>query len=150
MPSRNPIGIDTALREITRAIRQICLLQETGREEEAGRLETTMLAPLIETCRGTHGAAALPDERLRNILTSERERAGDAAALGELLLPLLLEHLDRPPAPDRTGRTAGAAIDLPPTQRPRPAGPPQIADLLDGMLAQERPHPARRPRRTRT
>ncbi|MDD2764240.1 MAG: hypothetical protein PHE83_09740 [Opitutaceae bacterium] len=103
MPTQDPTGIDTALREITRAVRQICLLQETGRDEEAGRLETTMLAPLIENCRGIHGAAALPDERLWSIRTSERERAGDAAALGELLVPLLLEHLDRPTTA-RTGR----------------------------------------------
>jgi hypothetical protein len=138
-------GIDAALRVIARALRRICLLQETGRNEEAAQLEPVLLDPLIQSFRDSHGADSLPEERLRSLRACERERAGDAAALGELLAPLLLEQLRRPPD---SLRSLPAAFPLRPASivSPSPATAPEIADLLDGMLAQESDRSARRPR----
>jgi hypothetical protein len=141
-----PAGTGAALRAIARALRQICLLEETGRSEEAMRLEPALLDPLIQSFRDSHGADSLPEERLQHLRACERERAGDAAALGELLVPLLVEQLRRPPEAPRSPPVASPShpsVDLP---RP-PVTAPGIADLLDGMLAQEDGRSARRPRR---
>jgi hypothetical protein len=118
-------------------MRQICLLQETGRDDEASRLEPVLLHPLIKTFRETHGIDALPDDRLQSLLVCEQERVGDAAALGELLIPLLMEHLRAAPEAARPDRSA--AIQSRPSGPParRSSTAPDIADLLDGMLAQE-------------
>ncbi|HUL52717.1 MAG TPA: hypothetical protein VLT83_04825 [Opitutaceae bacterium] len=142
-------GDGAALREITRAIRRICLLQEVGRQDEASGLETRILTPLINAFRDAHGPDALPDERLHDILRAEQARAGDAAALNELLAPLLAEFLAIPAEATRTGRSSGAGDALP-SSRPRPTVSPEIADLLDGMLAQEKPRAAARSRHPRT
>ncbi len=124
------------MREIARVIRKICLLSETDRDAEAARVASTVLDPLIAAFREAHGAEALPDERLREIRTAERERAMDAAALGELLAPLLaeqLEHLSRGPgAAGRRREPSRSATSA-----------PEIADLLDGMLRQQDAEPAR-------
>jgi len=141
-------GDGTALRDITRAIRRICLLQEVDRQDEASGLETELLAPLVNAYRDAHGPNALPDERLRDIVRTEQERVGDAAALNELLAPLLAEFLDRPAGAVRSGRTLATETSPLSTGR-RPAATPEIADLLDGMLAQEKPRPSAPPRRPR-
>jgi hypothetical protein len=144
-PISDPAGADAALREISRALRRICLLQETGRDEEASQLEPVLLDPLVQSFREFHGADSLPEEQIRALRASEHERAGDAVALGELLAPLLLEQLRRAPDPLRShhaSSTPRPTSDLP----RRPAIAPDIADLLDGMLAQENEQPARRPR----
>lgn len=138
-----------ALREITRAMRQICLLQETGRNDEAARLEPMLLDPLIKSFRDTHGVGALPDDRVESLLVCERERVGDAAALGELLIPLLMEHLRATPGvgpPERPAATQPVRSRIPP--RP-PTASPEIADLLDGMLAQELPQSSAKARHHR-
>ncbi len=136
------------MRAITRVVRQICLLAENDREGEASRVTAAVLEPLIGKYREAHGAGALPDERIREIQSHEQERARDAAALGEMLFPLLAEHLDAlrrapappGPAPSAQGGAAGSA-------RIRPSISPEIADLLDGMLAQDDSRPPSRPRR---
>jgi hypothetical protein len=137
LPNPDTIGNNVALREITRAMRQICLLQETGRNDEASRLEPMLLDPLIKTFRDTHGIGALPDDRLQSLLVCEQERVGNAAALGALLIPMLMERLRATPEPTRPEHSAAT--------QSRPAGnparrfsvAPDIVDLLDGMLAQE-------------
>jgi hypothetical protein len=81
-PISDPAGADAALREISRALRRICLLQETGRDEEASQLEPVLLDPLVQSFREFHGADSLPEEQIRALRASEHERAGDAVALG--------------------------------------------------------------------
>ena len=135
------------MREITRVVRRICLLAEIDRESEATRVAAAVLHPLVERYRAAHGADALPDERIRGIQRQEQARARDAAALSELLFPLLAERLDG------LRRTAGPAAAEPADRAPaagsvrRPRSlSPEIADLLDGMLTQEGSRPPLRPR----
>ncbi len=138
------------MREITRVVRRICLLAEIDRETEASRVAAAVLDPLIEKYREAHGADSLSDERLREIQSHEQERARDAAALGEMLLPLLAEHLDgRRHAAGRAGSVRPAPAGAAEFPRSRPPMTPQIVDLLDGMLAQEDGRPPPRPRRPR-
>jgi hypothetical protein len=144
-PMTGSAGSDAALLTIAKALRQICLFQETGRNEEASQLESVLLDPLIRSFRASHGADSLPEAQLGSLRASERKRVSDAAALGELLAPLLLEQLRRPP---ESLRSPPPASSRPPTS-PRPGSPaniPGIADLLDGMLAQDGDRPAPRPR----
>jgi len=139
-----PAGTDAALREISRALRQICLLQETGREEEAAQLEPVLLESLIQSFRSRHGENSLPEEQVSRMRACERERAGDAAALGELLAPLLLEQLGRRPDPPWTPPAPPSPAGASPARRPT-ATAPAVADLLDGMLAQDHVPAPRRP-----
>ena len=146
LPNLDINGANLALREITRAMRQICLLQETGRNDEASSLGPMLLDPLIKTFRDAHGIGALPDDRLQNLLVCEQERVGNAAALGELLIPLLMERLRAAPEVIRPERSP-ASQSRPTGTPPRcPSAAPDIADLLDGMLAQEPARPAARAR----
>ena len=149
LPNLNINGANLALREITRAMRQICLLQETGRNDEASRLGPILLDPLIKTFRDAHGIGALPDDRLQNLLVCEQERVGNAAALGELLIPMLMEHLQTTPEANPPERSL-ASHSRPPGNSPRrTSAAPDIADLLDGMLAQEPARPVARARHSR-
>lgn len=130
-------------------MRQICLLQETGRSDEASHLEPLLLDPLIKTFRDTHGAGALPDDHLQILLAREQERVGTAAVLGELLVPMLMERLRATP-----GAVPGERLPAAPSRPPahgahRSSAAPEIADLLDGMLAQETDRAAARARHPR-
>jgi hypothetical protein len=142
LPTNDPPDAGPQLREIARVTRRICLLAETDRDAEASRLAVTVLDPLIRTYREVHGAESLPDERLREIQSLEQERARDAAALGELLVPLLAGHLEGlRQETDQTTRQRAAQTGAAATRRHRPATAPDIADLLDGMLTQEDTQP---------
>jgi hypothetical protein len=142
----DPAGTDEALREISRTMRQICLLHEMGRNDEAAQREFVALDPLIQTFRNLHGADALPDGQIRSLWAFERERAENSAALSELLVPLLLEQLRRPLDSLQSSLVHSPIIPASIVHRPTAASP-EIADLLDGMLAQESDRPARRPHR---
>lgn len=117
----------------------MCVLREQGHLAEAERLRRDELAPAVEDCRAAAGAEALTDADLRALLATEERRVADAAVLGELLLPRLLaawsgrEQAPGPAKPAARGAPVSAATP------PVPAGPPVIADLLDAMLAAERP-----------
>jgi len=138
------------MREIMRVMRRICLLAEIDRADEASRVAVAVLDPLISAYREAHGAESLPDERLREIQSHEQERASNAAALGEMLFPLLAEHIDGlRPTSGRAGHTHPGPEGPAEGPRRRPAASPEIADLLDGILAQEGSRPPSRPRRAR-
>jgi hypothetical protein len=128
---------DPALREITRAIRRICLLQETGRESEAAEFQPNVLQPLLDRFREARGDESLPPGRVDELFAGERARIEDAAALGEVLAPLLLARLD--------SRTLAAPVGLSgpenhapakPSRRPPTGSNAEIADFLDDMIAQ--------------
>ncbi|HVW22261.1 MAG TPA: hypothetical protein VHC86_13695 [Opitutaceae bacterium] len=102
-----------------------------GRGTEADRLHSGEFSAAVEALRAD--SADDPDfsSQLEAQLAAEEERAADAVALAEVLLPMLAEPLGRASQP--SGRPA-----------PRPAaaaGPretPGIADFIDEMLAHER------------
>lgn len=123
---------------LTRLMRRICLLREQGDAVRASALQTNELAEAVRELRAAHGAEALSDDELRRLFAVEEQRVAEAVVLAELLIPQLVGG--RPPAPAKP-------VAAPPAPaRPRaPASPgsPAIPDLLDAMLAAERP--GRRP-----
>lgn len=78
-------------------------------------------------------------QRLAATFAVEAERVANAAVLAELLAPLLAEHTR--PANGPEGLRTDSASPLPvPKPMPR-AGPLDLADFIDEMIAQERSPP---------
>lgn len=119
-------------------IRQFWIFREQGNTTAAGRLLEGDFSNALDEFRRRHGPEALPDQELLILFAAEERRVADAVALGEWLLPRLLAALP-PVQPDAVVRPV--ARSLPADSRPAtiPAGPPAISDLLDAMLAAERP-----------
>lgn len=125
------------------------MLRVTGRDDEANALEHGELAVALSTARidadGEVDEAAL--------LAQESDRVATASVLADLVAPLLAERL-RAEIASLALRTPNAAAaptaapDPPPPSPPR--GPaeavPAIADLIDGMLTQQKKPPAPRTR----
>jgi hypothetical protein len=111
---------------IARLCRQICLCRTRGQVGEASRLEDILREQV---------SAGFSGDTLQEIFVNEQKRVIDALMLAEVLGPLLTEHLSaassdpaRAPAPAvRSSRRTTAT-----------AGPLAIADLIEGMLVQER------------
>lgn len=124
---------------------------------ERGQLSTTAadeaLQLALATIRDHHGGESVRDDEFREVLAEEEKRVADAAVLAELIVARL-------PAPSPAGAAPApsipAAWPVPTTERTRgepvppptfsPATPghlPDIADMIDGMIAQERSSPRR-------
>lgn len=130
---------DTArLAGLARLVRQICLLREQGDAAEAGRLQQNDLAAAVGEIRRTQGAEAVRDEELAALFTREAQRVSEAMLTAELLIRRLTEIWPATPAAG-PARPEPAAVSARPPERAIPAGPPLISDLLDAMLAAERP-----------
>jgi hypothetical protein len=117
--------------EIGRIYRRICVLRLNGRAAEAGRLHDGEFSAAVEAWRAKNADDPDFSAQLEAQLDAEEERAAEAVALAELLLPLLSDQLGRAPA---------AAV-RPAAAPARPAGPratPGIADFIDEMLAHDR------------
>lgn len=135
--NHDPGGSGSGLRDITRSIRQFCLLHELGSDGEAVEQQSQKLDELITAFRAAHGADSLSDERLRVLLLDEQERVATAAAMSATLAPLLTRQLQlAPPSPARTRRIQPGA-DGPQEPFARPAGVQSVADMIDGMLIQD-------------
>ncbi len=107
-----------------------------GADIEAIEQQSRKLDELVTAYRVAHGQDALPDERIRVLLLDEQERVASAAALSEMVAPLLAQRLQLPSAAAPRARRAPArGVDHRPADLPQ--GAPAIADLIDGMLAQE-------------
>ena len=125
------------LTEIIRLIRRICVLREQGGNAEANRLQAGELAAAVTEFRLGHGPESLTEEKVCALFMSETELVHEAVVLAEIMAPQLARLL--PLAQARTEPVFPAI----PTERARvrvlPDGPPAISDLLDAMLAAERP-----------
>jgi hypothetical protein len=111
---------------IARLCRQICLCRTRGQIAQANRLEAVLHNQV---------SADFSEEALQEIFLTEQKRVIDALMLAEVLGPLLTEHL-AVAAPDPARAHAPAARS---SQRPATSDQPLgIADLIEGMLAQER------------
>jgi hypothetical protein len=129
------------LASIVRLVRRICLLREQGDQAGARRLQTGDLADAVKDVRLESGPASLSEEKLCALFVSESEHVAEAMVLAELLAPQLARLL--PAAdPSRTPLFASPPAAEPAT-RAIPGEAPAISDLLDAMLAAERP--GRRP-----
>jgi hypothetical protein len=118
--------------ELARLYRQVCSLRLQGRGREAQALDEGELATAVAAVRAHSGPGAEIDGRLQALQAQERGRVADAAALADLLVPLLLERLRLP-----LNGPAAAPRAQRPSQAARPASP-SVADFIDDMLAQER------------
>jgi hypothetical protein len=124
-------------REIVRTLRRICLWHELERDVGDVAAEQRRLEEQVAAYRAIGGAQALPTERMDALRRLEEDRAATAAALGEMLGPLLTERLAAAAAGPGAGHRARPGLEPALSRRERPASPLPIADLIDGMLAQE-------------
>ena len=93
---------------------------------EAGRLEAVLRDQV---------SADLSEDALQEIFLNEQKRVIDALMLAEVLGPLLTEHLSAiAPDPARAHAPAVRRSHHPVTAD----RPPGIADLIEGMLVQDR------------
>jgi hypothetical protein len=100
----------------------------------------------LTTVRATYGTASVDENDLKDIVSTEESRIADAAVLAELISTRLGAVQAQSPATTGTAPQAApngktAAPNLP-TPIPFPSGcstpPLSIADLIDGMLTQEK------------
>lgn len=134
-----------------RLYRRICLLRATGHNEEASALELNEFSEVLIAARKAPEAA----QNEVRILAEEAERVASATVLAELLAPILANKLHASPVPSAVAAPAAAiarkpdaALTSPPrrarvaspeaSELPAAAGVPGIADMIDGMLSQER------------
>jgi hypothetical protein len=132
--------------ELARLCRQICLQRHDHEASKKGTLDRE-LAEALATVRATHGTESVHENDLLDLLRAEQLRVADASVLAEILAPKIAAYLrqhglsnaappsaaDSPrPTPARPSLSASSTLPA------APAGPPDIADLLDGMLEQDR------------
>ncbi|HXA80715.1 MAG TPA: hypothetical protein VNV14_05535 [Opitutaceae bacterium] len=111
---------------IARLCRQICLCRTRGQIAQANRLEAVLHNQV---------SADFSEDTLQDIFLAEQRRVIEALMLAEVLGPLLTEHLTAAaPDPARTHAPAARSSQRPATSD-QPLG---IADLIEGMLVQER------------
>ena len=122
---------------ISRLVRRVCLLREQGELSEADEVESTRLVELIHALRESSGPAAFTDQQLEGIYEVERERAANANALCEILIPLLQDAKSLPPRSAPIAREP-VKVTIPSRPASPPDGIPGITDMLDAMLAAER------------
>jgi hypothetical protein len=144
--------VDAPRVELARLCRQICLGMETAGGPSGHSLDIA-LSEALATVRAAHGPDSIHENDLLDLFRAEQLRVTDATLLAELLAPKLAAFLrtaglSSAPFPGATPRTAATTTPAPAPSRPplsassplpaAPAGPPGIADLLDGMLEQDR------------
>lgn len=125
--------------ELARLCRQICLARELGRMSPVTAEDEFGLA--LTTVRATYGPASINEEDLKDIVATEESRVADAAVLADLISSRLgTKHPASQPAfPSAPEDQASPSLTTP---IPFPTGgsssPLNIADLLGGMLNQEK------------
>jgi len=129
---------------ITRIIRRICVLREQNNLLVAEQIEQNEFVPTLRELLLRHGPELLSERELLEIFRVEEKRVADAAVLAELITPQLARALASASSalsPVRAGAGATNVRDTSiPFSRTAAAGTsPMIADLLDAMLAAERP-----------
>jgi hypothetical protein len=128
-----------SLAGIVRYVRKICLLREQQSVEEAAKLEKTDFANAVRDFRLAHGADNLPEARLRQLFEAEEQRVAEAVILSELIIPQLVKSFPVFSGPTLPNSAPASSPERTPVPvRPPSDGVPQIADLLDGMLASDR------------
>jgi hypothetical protein len=136
-PSSDRPAAAEGLAGIIRLIRRVCLFREQGEAASAARLQNGELASAVAEYRLWHGPEKLTEEAVCALFVNETDHVREAMVMAELMAPQLARLLSpsSPPQapvfpPVLTGRAA---------VQPLADGPPAITDLLDAMLAAERP-----------
>jgi hypothetical protein len=143
-------SIDAPRVELARLCRQICLGLETEPSPATRSLDHD-LSEALATVRAVHGPDSIHENDLLDLFRAEQLRVTDATLLAELLAPKLAAFLRTAGlSPSPFAETHARPASVPPVAHGRPplsassplpaapAGPPGIADLLDGMLEQDR------------
>jgi hypothetical protein len=142
LPSSSSPIVSSDWDAVRRLYRRICVLRATGRDADASVLEREDLSRALSAAR----AATDSPVNETTLLAAESDRVADAGVLADVLAPLLAERLraDAPtPIAAVSAEPASTAVStLTPLTRPPRASVPGIADLIDGMLSQERVFPA--------
>ncbi len=126
------------LTELARLCRGICLQREHHPETCRRSLEQD-LANALAIILEKHGVTSATAEDVNRIYAAEQQRLADAVALAEVIIAKLSARAESPAA--SSAQAAPQPYIAPPAlpaRRPALSSAPGIADLLDGMLAQER------------
>jgi hypothetical protein len=97
----------------------------------------------LTTVRATYGPATINENDLKDIVATEESRVADASVLAELISSRLAVQQSQPLAtPNLSSDTKSDSTPALPTPIPFPTNnstsPLSIADLIDGMLSQEK------------
>lgn len=146
----------TTWSDLARVCRRVCILRERGLAEEAEQLRTGQLAAMVTAVRTPQETDEAIERKLAGLFATETERVANAAALAELLAPMLTDARIAPlplaavssAAPFAVG-TAPSTTPFPPASSTPPAAAPaakparvagalDLAGFIDEMIAQER------------
>lgn len=97
------------------------------------------LPAAIRELRRAEGADAFREDELAELFAAEAKRVTEALLTAEIMVKRLAELWSPLPAGARSAPAAAASAPSATTKPAAPAGPPVISDLLDAMLAAERP-----------
>jgi hypothetical protein len=123
---------------VARLYRRICILRATGQEDEADRLESGDLATAVAALQ-TASPSDASHENLATLFTAEEDRVANAAALAELIAPLLQNQLQPGSATSTTPRSSARTAKPSGVRSPSAStSPHDIATFIDEMIALER------------
>jgi hypothetical protein len=123
-----PGPTETRDESIARLCRQLCLCRTRGQLAEASRLEIALRERLSD---------GLSQDAVQEIFLTEQKRVIDALMLAEVLGPFLTDRLASA-ASEKSRAPAVAPPRGPSRSAPASDRQPAIADLIEGMLVQER------------
>jgi hypothetical protein len=134
---------------VAQLYRRICLLRACGRADEAEKIQNVEFAAarFVAEQETLVEDPAILESRVQTLLDAEASRVTEAVLLAEMLAPLIAD-LIRPSLAIQPLATKQPANAYSPSQavtrrpeplRTPPATAPSIADLIDGMLGQDRP-----------
>lgn len=134
---------------VAQLYRRICLLRACGRAAEAEKIQSIEFAAARSAAEQETPVEdpSILESLIQTLLDAEEARVTEAVLLAEMLAPLIADLIrpslaNQPLAvkqPANTHSPSQAAARRPESPRPPPATAPSIADLIDGMLGQERP-----------
>jgi hypothetical protein len=126
----SPPAEEAGWTEAAHIYRRICIARAKGRQKEADELEATLFAAALDPLRASGGDPLDCESRIRQLRDVEDARVAQAAALAELVAPLLAKCLRLPAeAVPKTRETSPRALPARSANR-------GIADFIDEMIAQ--------------
>ena len=152
LSSLSPL-VDAPRAELARLCRAICIERE--RNGEAARSFDEDFQRALFDVQSRFGATSVSEDDLAETVAQETDRVADAAVLTELLLPKLLSAIRSKipaasPAPSPAVPASAPLSEKVDTSSSAPSSPLGIADLLEGMLDQQRSEIRSRNTRTRS
>lgn len=128
--------------ELARLCRQICVEREKG--SQAPRSYDADFQHALAEIQAHFGPTSVSEDDLGEIVRTEEKRVADAAVLADLLLPRLLSSL-RSKLPPLSSSVAPQPASAAEPRRTVTTAPLGVADLLEGMLDQQRSEARNRP-----